>query len=116
MKPRKLIRYNIVEKLKLGEFEELGDKLEINNLYGLKIKEELLEIQSSDHSDINEFADLIQVAYDFAKMNGFTSEELEKARHKKLIEKGPFGRLVLTNLNPNNPSNKLYFELNDDRG
>jgi len=32
---------------------------------------------------------------------------------EKSVNKGTFGRLALNNLNPNNPSNKLYFETQD---
>jgi len=57
-----------------------------------------------------EFVDLIQVAFSFAKQNGFTHEELSTSLIEKSVDKGTFGRLALNNLNPNNPSNKLYFE------
>lgn len=110
MKPKKLIRKNIIEKLKEGEWETITDQNELNNLYALKINEELEEIQESDHKDIFEFADLIQVVFSFAKQNGFTHEELSKAMIEKSIDKGSFGRLALNSLNPNNPSNRLYFE------
>jgi predicted house-cleaning noncanonical NTP pyrophosphatase (MazG superfamily) len=108
-KPKKLIRKNIVEKLKPGEWEEITDQKELNNLYALKVKEELAEIQDSEHKDIMEFVDLIQVAFSFAKRNGFTKEQISKAMIEKSIEKGSFGTIALNNLNPNNPSNKIYF-------
>ena len=109
MKPKKLIRNLIINKLKTGEFEELSDINEINKLYALKIKEELIEIQNSDHKDILEFVDLMQVAIDFAITNGFSSEELHNALELKALNKGVFGKLVLNNLNPDNVSNKIYF-------
>jgi predicted house-cleaning noncanonical NTP pyrophosphatase (MazG superfamily) len=110
MKPKKLIRKFITEKLKEGEWETITDQNELNKLYALKIREELEEIQTSEHKDIMEFVDLIQVAFSFAKQNGFTHEQLSVALIEKSVEKGSFGRLALNNLNPNNPSNKLYFE------
>lgn len=110
MKPKKLIRKNIVEKLKEGEWETITDQDELNRLYAIKIREELAEVQASDHKDIMEFVDLIQVVFSFARQNGFTHEELSVALIEKSVEKGSFGRLALNNLNPNNPSNKLYFE------
>jgi len=110
MKPKKLIRKFITEKLKEGEWETITDQNELNKLYALKIREELAEIQASDHKDIFEFADLMQVVFSFAKQNGFTHEELANAMTVKSIDKGSFGRLALNNLNPDNPSNKLYFE------
>jgi predicted house-cleaning noncanonical NTP pyrophosphatase (MazG superfamily) len=110
MKPKKLIRKFITEKLKEGEWETITDQNELNKLYALKIREELEEIQTSEHKDIMEFVDLIQVAFSFAKQNGFTHEQLSVALIEKSVEKGSFGRLALNNLNPENPINKLYFE------
>lgn len=109
-KPKKLIRKFITAKLKEGEWEEVTDLKELNKLYALKVHEELLEIQESDHNDIMEFVDLIQVAFSFAKRNGFTHEQLSLAMLEKSTEKGMFGNIALNNLNPDNPSNKLYFD------
>ena len=113
MKPKKLIRKFITEKLKEGEWETITDQKELNQLYAIKVREELVEIQESDHKDIMEFVDLIQVAFSFAKQNGFTHEQISTALVEKTVSKGTFGRLALNNLNPNNPSNKLYFETQD---
>ena len=110
MIPKKLIRSRIISKLKEGEWETITDQQELNKLYALKIREELAEIQASDHKDIMEFVDLIQVAFSFARVNEFTEEDLHAALLSKSIEKGTFHRLALNNLNPDNPSNKLYFE------
>lgn len=112
MKPKKLIRSLISEKLKDGEWEEVTNQDELNRLYAMKIREELLEIQESKHLDIMEFVDLIQVAFSFAKQNGFTHEQLSVALVEKSFEKGAFGRIALNNLNPDNPSNRIYFEEN----
>jgi len=111
MKPKKLIRKFITDKLKEGEWEEVNDIDELNKLYALKVREELAEIQESNHKDIMEFVDLIQVAFSFARMNGFTQEEISLALVIKSVEKGTFGKLALNNLNPANPSNKLYFKI-----
>ncbi len=111
IKPKKLIRKNITEKLKPSEWEFIEDKQELNKLYALKVQEELKEIQDSQHNDIMEFVDLIQVAFSFAKQNGFTHEELANAMAEKSIEKGAFSNIALNNLNPENPSNALYFSI-----
>lgn len=113
MKPKKLIRKFITEKLKKDEWETITDQKELNQLYAIKVREELAEIQESDHKDIMEFVDLIQVAFSFAKQNGFTHEQISTALVEKSVNKGTFGRLALNNLNPNNPSNRLYFETQD---
>lgn len=109
-KPKKLIRSKIIEKLKEGEFEEITNIDELNNLYAIKVREELAEIQGSKHNDIMEFVDLIQVAFAFARVNGFNHEEISRAMQGKLDDKGNFGNLALNNLNPTNPSNNIYFE------
>lgn len=113
MKPKKLIRSLITEKLQEGEWEKITNQNELNALYELKIKEELQEINASGHKDILEFVDLIQVAISYAKENGFSLEEIKNAMNKKDAEKGNFGRLALNNLNPENPSNRIYFESTD---
>lgn len=109
IKPKKLIRNLITKKLKEGEWETITDQDELNRLYAIKVREELAEIQASEHKDIMEFVDLIQVAFSFAKQNGFTHEQLSVALIEKSVEKGSFGRIALNNLNPFNPSNRLYF-------
>jgi predicted house-cleaning noncanonical NTP pyrophosphatase (MazG superfamily) len=109
MKPKKLIREKIKEKLQPGEFERIEDKAELNVLYALKIKEELAEIQSSDHKDVMEFVDLFDVTIAFAEQNGFDIEELIRRSNEKMEKKGSFSDLALNNLNPHNPSNLLYF-------
>jgi len=114
MKPKKLIREFITGKLKEGEWETIIDQDELNQLYAIKIREELAEVQASDHKDIFEFVDLIQVVFSFAKQNGFNHEQLSSAMTAKSLDKGYFGRLALNNLNPDNPSNALYFEKGSD--
>lgn len=110
MKPKKLIREFITEKLKEGEWERVTDIDELNKLYAIKVKEELAEIQQAEHKDIFEFVDLLEVAVSFALANGFSTYELQQASEKKMKEKGGFSNLVLNNLNPSNPSNALYFQ------
>jgi len=110
MKPKKLIREKIISKLKDGEFENITDLKELNKLYALKIREELAEIQESEHKDIFEFVDLIQVAWCWAEQNGYTYDQVEASANIKFMQKGKFSNIVLNNLNPDNPSNKLYFE------
>ena len=107
--PKKLIRRGIIPKLKEGEWEVIEDQSELNLLYSLKVMEELEEIQESNHSDIMEFVDLIQVAFAFAEQNGFSMDDVIEAAIKKGEEKGGFGNVALNNLNPLNPSNRLYF-------
>lgn len=109
MKPKKLIRNgNYTERFK-EHLENITDKDQLNKLYILKIKEELQEIIDSDFKDIYEFVDLLDVCDAFREQN-FSREEFGVASRKKLLDRGFFGTLVLTDLNPENPSNKVYFE------
>ena len=111
MKPKKLIREGKwISKFNPNELETVKDLNELNKLYILKIKEELQEIINSDFKDIFEFADLIQVCVDFAKVNGIEAKDLRASVVEKFISKGGFNNTALTNLNPENPSNNLYFD------
>lgn len=110
MKPKKLIREFIAQKLSISEWELIEDKRELNNLYLMKVKEELQEIINSEFSDISEFADLVTICFAFARMNGFDNASLIEEMLRKTALKGEYGNLVLTNLNPNNPSNNIYFD------
>jgi predicted house-cleaning noncanonical NTP pyrophosphatase (MazG superfamily) len=113
--PKKLIREKVAEdiknsKRKENEIEIISDQNELNGLYELKIQEEINEIKNSEYKDIYEFVDLIHVAFCFAEQNGFSIEELQNALNKKGTEKGFFSNVVLNNLNPENKSNKIYFD------
>lgn len=108
-KPKKIIRSKIVNLLKSDEWTIVEDKKELQELYGLKILEELEKIKKTEYKDISEFVDLIQASFHFAKECGFSYEEISLAMIEKTAEKGNFKNIVLTNLNPANPSNKIYF-------
>lgn len=86
--PKKLIRDKTTKHIADWEQESIKNKFELNSLYALKVKEELQEIEDGNWQDVTEFADLIQVAYDYALSNGFTYEEIDRALLDKLIEKG----------------------------
>lgn len=109
---KKLVREKTPALFKENEAEIITDKKELNILYSLKVKEELIEIQQANHTDIMEFVDLIDVAYSFAEQNGFSKEEIDVYRKAKFAKKGTFKNIALNNLNPNNPSNSIYFKHN----
>jgi predicted house-cleaning noncanonical NTP pyrophosphatase (MazG superfamily) len=113
MKPKKLVREEMINIIPKGEYERIDNQNELNDLYALKVKEELREIQNSNHQDIKEFADLIDVSMAFAIENGFTLEQLHEVSAIKEEKKGVYTNLALNNLNPSNPSNALYFEVKD---
>jgi predicted house-cleaning noncanonical NTP pyrophosphatase (MazG superfamily) len=108
--PKKLIRTGILPKLEKGEYEVITDKDELNKLYALKLQEELQEILASDCEDPYEFADALRVITDWAAVNGISAVELGAANVLKAERQGTYTNIALNNLNPNNPSNKIYFQ------
>lgn len=89
----KLIRNklaNEITKNKTGKILKSDNKINLNKLFSLKVVEELEEILKSDHSDISEFSDLIQVVFDWALLNGFKKEYLFKEIHNKNAKFGVF--------------------------
>lgn len=108
-KPMKLIRDKVIAKLKAGEVRHVLNEDDLNDLYMLKVLEELGEIEKSDFKDAMEFADILEAIYTLAARNGFDKEYLERAMFQKREKKGGFSNLVLVNMNPNNPSNRIYY-------
>ena len=102
---KKLIRDKMAFNLNPDELDYCHNKEELMELYSLKLREEIEEIKGSDYKDIMEYGDLIQVALGLASLNGYSFDDVIKAMNG-------FSNLVLTSLNPNNPSNKIYFENN----
>jgi hypothetical protein len=74
-KNQKLIR-NLDYDFINAERVFISDIKELNELYALKIREELAEIQASDHKSITGFAELLQVVVAFAVENGYTDKQL----------------------------------------
>lgn len=109
---KKLIRDKMAFNLNPIELEHCDDREELIKLYTLKLSEEIEEIKNSNYKDIMEYADLIQVTLSLASINGFKFDDVMKAMEEKFNLKGGFTNLVLINLNPNNPSNKIYLKNN----
>lgn len=112
MKPKKLIRNKVPSVMNMDptEFEVSKDLNELNQLFELKILEELAEIQRSEFKDIDEFGDLVRVVLDFANINGHDRAEVMIDMINKSDRLGIYDGTILNNLNPNNPSNKIYFK------
>lgn len=64
-------------------------------LLHLKLEEELSELKESNFSDIEEYADVIEVLIALAGRRGIPENELFATRHKKLIEKGGFSSFLV---------------------
>ena len=86
--------------LQPGEWEEITDLHELNDLYAMKVREELAEIQRSGHNDVKEFADLVDVAYAWAKANGFSEKDMAWAIMENCSYRGPRWRKRLKGQSP----------------
>lgn len=106
---KKLIRHKLAKKHEGGDrLEVITNMKKLNKLYALKIKEESLEVQESGHKDIFEFADLLQVAFDWATINGISEDDLFNAVQSKMEERGRFTNITLK-INNKKPHNvKIY--------
>jgi predicted house-cleaning noncanonical NTP pyrophosphatase (MazG superfamily) len=91
---RKLIR-DTIEARPGDEIIRVTNPNELNDLYVEKVMEELQEIIDADFKDPMEFADLMQVVLDFARVNGFSDEELLIAVKGKEADRGRFKNRVL---------------------
>jgi len=110
MKRKKLIRDEVAKGLPSYKVATIESQDELNQLYVMKVKEELAEVVNSDFKDITEFADLLHVVVCFSRANGHPLENLLSAMSVKQRERGLFSNKVLTDINPLNESNKIYTE------
>ena len=60
-----------------------------------KINEELGELAETAFNDVYEYADVIEVLYAMADLQGLSKDEIEIARLKKLDEKGGFKKCLV---------------------
>lgn len=86
----KLIRDKYVEVIPAEQLTTIVSKEQHVNLLGLKIYEELQELQEVSWGKAEEYADLMQVLYDLASLHGITEKDINEFRQQKLKEKGAF--------------------------
>jgi len=55
-----------------------------------KLREEILELKESNFEDIYEYADVLEVLYELMARNNISRRDVEKARIKKLLDRGGF--------------------------
>lgn len=113
MNNTKLIR-NQAKVANPEDVTKITDKEELNKLFALKIEELKQDSIRVGNNDINKFADLLEVIFDWAWLNGFNFEQV-KETHIKRLDTGWFDGTVLTKLDFNNPSNKIY-DINGKEG
>lgn len=107
--PVKLIRDLHADKLDASIVRTEKDPVKLNKLFELKILEEVEEIKNSGYNNVYEFVDLLEATNAFIRYN-CDMREFEMANLEKLSDRGGISNKVLTDLNPNNPSNKIYFK------
>lgn len=86
----KLIRDKYADIIASEHLDNIEGDTEKNVFLVNKLEEELSELSESHYKDVYEYADVIEVLYALAELNGISKEELETARKKKLDEKGGF--------------------------
>jgi len=97
MKYNKLVRDKIPEIIK-KKGEKVISHIATDSEYWHKLKEKFLEEFEEFKKDenIEEFADLMEVANAIADYKGFDKTDIEKVKKKKVEEKGKFeDRIVL---------------------
>jgi predicted house-cleaning noncanonical NTP pyrophosphatase (MazG superfamily) len=92
---RKLVRDNYLDTIKDAKVYCEPDKVDQHNLLQEKLHEELLELAQSCFKDVKEYADVIEVLYSLAYLEGIQVEDINAARHLKLQTHGGFSKGVV---------------------
>lgn len=77
------------------EAYHIAEKEEFFTFLLEKIEEETVEFVAS--RELEELADMLEVLYTIAELDGHTPEELELERHKKKERKGGFEKRIIWN-------------------
>ncbi|NAS22467.1 hypothetical protein GT755_12320 [Herbidospora sp. NEAU-GS84] len=95
----KLVRDLIPDVIRASGVEPLIREAHRDELPGLlraKLEEELAEALCSGHpEDPEEFADLLEVLYALAALQGLTPFDLESIRERKAAERGGFEKCLV---------------------
>jgi len=92
---RKLIRDKYDSIIESERLTKTQNPTETFILLREKINEELGELAETAFNDVNEYADVIEVLYAMADLQGLSKDEIEIARLKKLDEKGGFKKCLV---------------------
>lgn len=87
----KLVRDEVVRLMEADDEKVdmyIADEKDFPVLLNMKLREECEEAISNPC--LEEFADVVEVIYAMAKLQGFDMHQIETARHLKVIEKGSF--------------------------
>ncbi|MFC4236318.1 nucleoside triphosphate pyrophosphohydrolase [Thalassospira xianhensis] len=88
----KLVRDLLSDRIPAAELRIEENPESLRQMAIRKLHEEFGELADTDYSDVNEFADVLEVVLHIAKQGGITEEEVFSARDKKAAEKGRFER------------------------
>ena len=95
---RKLIRDKLDKVIPDNELEFVSGT-QYDEMLRDKLQEELAELIDTQYTDVDEFADVIEVLYALAELNNITKHEIQSKRIEKLYERGGFRKgLVLNRL------------------
>lgn len=92
---RKMIRDKYDEIIDQSRLEISKNSSETFILLKAKINEELGELAETAFNDIDEYADVIEVLYAMADLQGIYRDEIETARLKKLEKRGGFKKCLI---------------------
>jgi len=92
---RKIIRDDLTNVIQEDRYEFVKDKQEHLDMLIQKIDEELLELKESDYTDVDEYADVIEVIVGIAKLKGIPEHCIDTARLIKNADKGMFNNGVI---------------------
>lgn len=110
LKPLKLVR--AFKNDLPNDIVKIKDKDQLNELYRLKVLEELQEVIDSKYQDITEFVDLVQAVRAWARVNGHEPEQLAEAIMMKTATKGHFKNYAKPATN--RKGNEVYYNGKQD--
>lgn len=91
---RKLVRDHYLDIIPRNQLQHISDAEAVHYLTE-KVQEELQEVIDSGYKDVMEYGDLLEVILRLAELNGFSKNDVLRARNKKSLEKGGFKKNLL---------------------
>jgi len=91
----KLVRENIAKRIlaeDATQISQASDNTEFLMFLKLKLSEELDELRESNYSDVNEFADVLEVLETLAEQHGLSFSKILEAKHNKAQVEGDLKR------------------------
>jgi len=93
---RKLIRDKLDKVIPNNELEFVSGT-QYDEMLRKKLYEELDELKETDYTDVDEFADVLEVLITLAGQSGISKEHIESRRIEKLYDRGGFTKGLVLN-------------------